>query len=97
MGARVNEWALEEWGKHVKCLESRLSVSDEAVREIRARCGMLIWHCEDHRYTRLVAYCPNLYARLVFSTFFEAPAVFRLFRQLPRKHTHASRSCYPGV
>ena len=57
--ARAVKWARAEFRLHQIAARSKQFVCASHVEEIKSKYGDLVWHCEDHRYTRLVGFCPS--------------------------------------
>ena len=70
--SRLLKLAVAEWAKHRH--HSRLigGCSRGDVRALTSSLPGLVWNCEDHKYNRIVGYCPALYSSLVIRTFFES-------------------------
>ena len=71
-------------------------------RAVQAGCDELqevvkgaIWHCEDHKASRLVAYCPVLYAEIIKRTFFDEHDVFREEATTPWEANAALKAALP--
>lgn len=65
-----------EMGREVR--EGVLREAD--VRALGQVAPEAVWYCEDHKYTRVVAYCPALFDELVRKTYLENTEVFLLER-----------------
>eukprot|EP00973_Karenia_brevis_P000817 113490-Karenia_brevis.AAC.1 len=56
--SRVRQWVDEQWPLHEKAMSVQRAVSETSINEIKGKFGDLVWHCDDHKYTQLVGYCP---------------------------------------
>ena len=69
----VEAWATQQWESHNGTSTHSKS---NAVRDLQKLASTMVFHCEDHKATRLVAYCPALYKRLCDETFAD-PNIWR--------------------
>ena len=67
------QWASTMWRK----VDHQSYFSREQVHALKQKSQGWIWGCEDHKHSRLVAYCPALHHLLFTRTFDEVPEVFQ--------------------
>ena len=77
--SRILAVADKEWNAHCAYRSIRANSGGPtlaAVKKVREEFSGLVWDCEDHAYTRAVAYCPQLYASMIHRTFVQDRSVF---------------------
>ena len=77
---RLTKIAANEWHCSVEAGIFNEWVQSSAVDSLREKLQGVVWHVEDKKSQQLVAYCPELYHKLLYKTFINSPEVFKLER-----------------
>ena len=64
--AKIQDWATEQWRQHIN---NNVPNKYGAIAKMKPHTKTMVFHCEDHRPTRLVVFCPKLYRQLISATF----------------------------
>jgi hypothetical protein len=80
--------------QHQLHVVDRFQVDD--VLQLRSLLPHMIFHCEDHKASCLMVYCPKLYAEMLSRTFYNAPAIFSPVHGTPMHIATILESQFPS-
>ena len=72
----LREFLRGEWDTHCLTIRGQRLSSMSDLNAVIIAYPDLVWQCEDHAYAKAMAFCPALYARMVYNTFVADTSVF---------------------